>query len=73
MIKEAFGEESMSHKRVFDLHVQNHRPKNARQVISKAKSVFIIFFTSRGLFAKKIFDQKQHDVIPHPPCFSQFP
>jgi hypothetical protein len=25
------------------------------------------------LFAKKIFDQKQHDVIPHPPCFSQFP
>jgi hypothetical protein len=50
MIRQAFGEESMSHK----WKVQNQRDqKKARQMKSKVKSMLIIFFHSKGIVHKE--------------------
>jgi hypothetical protein len=50
MIRQAFGEESMSRAR----RAQNHRDrKKARQARNEIKSMLIIFFDIKGIVHKK--------------------
>jgi hypothetical protein len=50
MIKQVFGEESMSHMQ----KVQTHQDcKKAKQVKSKVKSMLIIFFDIKGIVHKE--------------------
>jgi hypothetical protein len=50
MIRQAFGEESKERKK-------------ARQVKSKVKSMFIIFFDIRGLFTKNLSWQAKQSIL----------
>jgi hypothetical protein len=50
----AFGEESMSRTRVFEWHIRFRADqKRPRQVESKVKSMFIIFFVISGIVHKE--------------------
>jgi hypothetical protein len=54
MIRQAFGEESTSLMRVFEWRSRNSpRPKKARQMKSKFKSMLVIFFNSKGTTVDK--------------------
>jgi hypothetical protein len=54
MIIQAFREESMSHSWVFEWNSPNTpRPKRARQVKSKVKSMLIIFFDIKVIAIKE--------------------
>jgi hypothetical protein len=53
MIRQAFGEESMSRTRVFESHAQFRADrKKARQMKGKVKSKIIILFGIKGIVHK---------------------
>jgi hypothetical protein len=64
MIRQAFGQESVSRTRVFERHVRFRADREeGRQVRSKAKSMLIIFFTSKGLFTKNLPWQPRQSIL----------